>query len=185
MTENRLAFKDRRVFRTWLQKNRDCGHSIWIEYYKDGRPGISYQESLEEALCFGWIDSIVKKVDEAVYLRKFTRRAPNSIWSARNKEIAEKLARIGLMTRYGQAAIETAKSNGQWDRSDREKAAPADVEGFREKIVHQARLARFDKLGPARKELFARYYFDGKKEETRKARLARIFEAMDGKRQIL
>jgi uncharacterized protein YdeI (YjbR/CyaY-like superfamily) len=185
MTENRLAFKDRRAFRAWLGKNRDCGHSIWIEYYKDCRKGISYPESLEEALCFGWIDSLIKRVDDAVYLRKFTKRSANSIWSARNREIAGRLAGTGLMTRHGQAAVETAKNNGQWDRSDREKAAPADVAGLREKIIHQARLARFDELGPARKKLFARYYFDGKKEETRKARLARIFEAMDGKRQIL
>ncbi|MBI5805405.1 hypothetical protein HZA73_05115 [candidate division TA06 bacterium] len=183
--EQTIAFKDRKVFRAWLQKNQDCGHSIWIEYYKDGRPGITYSESLEEALCFGWIDSTLKRVDDAVYIRKFVKRRAGSVWSVRNRLIAGRLIKSGKMTKWGIEAVNTAKSNGQWARSESEEITPADVAGLRRVISKKTRLSSFDKLGASRKELFARYYFDGKKEETRKARLDRIFEVMDGKRQLL
>jgi uncharacterized protein YdeI (YjbR/CyaY-like superfamily) len=185
MAEIRLSFKDRSSFRKWLKKNRNCGHSVWIEYYKDGRPGISYQESLEEALCFGWIDSTIKRVDDAIYLRKFVKRRADSVWSVRNRQIVSKLIKFGLMTEWGRQAIEAAKKNGQWTRSEREETTPADIEGFRKKITNKTMLAKFDKLGPKRKELLAGYYFDAKKEDTRKARLLRIFDLMNGKRQLL
>jgi uncharacterized protein YdeI (YjbR/CyaY-like superfamily) len=181
----RLSFKDRSSFRKWLRKNQNCEHSVWIEYYKDGRPGISYQESLEEALCFGWIDSTIKRVDDAVYLRKFVKRRADSVWSVRNRKIVEELIESGQITGSGLEAINNAKRNGQWVRSEREETTPADVEGLRKKITNKAMLAKFDKLGPKRKELLAGYYFDAKKEDTRKSRLLRIFDLMNGKRQLL
>jgi uncharacterized protein YdeI (YjbR/CyaY-like superfamily) len=181
----RLSFIDSPAFRKWLQKNHGCGHGIWIEYYKDGRPGITYQDSLEEALCFGWIDSTIRRVDDAVYLRKFVKRRADSVWSVRNRRITAGLVRAGRITEWGLKAIAAAKQNGQWARSRREETTPPDVEGLRKKMTDKAMLARFDKLGPKRKGMLAGYYFEAKKQETRRARLLRICELMTGKRQLL
>ena len=86
-------------------------------FYKKnaGKPTMEYDESVEEALCFGWIDSIIKKIDEEKYCRKFTSRKSNSKWSSMNKRRVVKLIREGRMTEYGLAKIEEAKRSGFWE----------------------------------------------------------------------
>ena len=87
----RLSFQSREDFRNWLFENHSDKEPIWIEYYKDDRKGINYIESLEEALCFGWIDSLIKKIDERIYLRRFSHRNDKSKWSKVNKDLVVKL----------------------------------------------------------------------------------------------
>ncbi len=113
--EPRLSFKVRTEYREWLIKNSNKIEIIWIEFYKDGTKGISYDEALEESLCFGWIDSLINKVDERIYIRKYSIRKKNSKWSDRNKELADELIKRGLMTEYGLKSIAEAKKNGQWN----------------------------------------------------------------------
>ena len=90
---NQVYFKDRKEWREWLSKNHNIEAGIWLVYYKKetGRTSIEYDDSVEEALCFGWIDSIIKKIDEEKYVRKFTPRKPNSRWSESNKRRVEKM----------------------------------------------------------------------------------------------
>lgn len=89
---------------------------IWLVFYKKGtgKPSISYAAAVDEALCFGWIDSIIKKLDDEKYARKFTPRNKDSYWSDLNKQRAAKMTEEGRMTRAGMNMIETAKRTGHW-----------------------------------------------------------------------
>jgi len=106
----------RQEWRHWLEEHHDKKQSIWLVYCKKGSnlPTITWSEAVDEALCFGWIDSTARSIDNEKYMRFFSRRKPNSIWSKINKEKVERLIEQGLMTRAGLAVVETAKQNGSW-----------------------------------------------------------------------
>ena len=99
---------DRAAWREWLAKHGATESEIWLVYYKagTGKPTISYEDSLEEALCFGWVDSIIQKIDEEKYARKFTPRKAGSKWFELNKHLVAKLVREGRMTEAGKAKVE-------------------------------------------------------------------------------
>ena len=110
-------------WRTWLQENHHLSKEVWLVFYKkeSGKHSLTYEEAIEEALCHGWIDSIIKKVDDECYLRKFTPRKDDSKWSDLNKKRVKKLIRKNRMTDYGLAKVEIAKKNGIWDKSDQHR----------------------------------------------------------------
>jgi len=111
---------DRKEWREWLKKNHDKLSGIWFVYYKKqtGKPRVTYDEAVEEALCFGWIDSVPRKVDENLSKLLFTPRKPKSVWSKLNKTRIEKLIENGSMTEIGLAKIEAAKRDGSWNTLD-------------------------------------------------------------------
>jgi uncharacterized protein YdeI (YjbR/CyaY-like superfamily) len=106
MTEE-LYVANRDDWRAWLKENHDARKEVWLIYYKKqtGKPSISYDDSVEEALCFGWVDSIIKKIDDEKFARKFTPRTGKSTWSEANKKRVEKMIREGKMTETGLAKI--------------------------------------------------------------------------------
>ena len=116
--------QSRKDWRLWLESNHLKISQIWLVLYKKGSSlsSVNYEESVEEALCFGWIDSKPQKRDENCYLLFFSRRKPRSVWSAINKKRITKLAEAGLMQPAGLAAIETAKANGSWTSIDNVEA---------------------------------------------------------------
>ena len=99
--------KDRAAWRKWLEKNHAKEDGVWLIYYKksSGKAAISYEESVEEALCFGWIDGTNKGIDEETYAGRFTPRRSKSPWSASNRERVARLIRDGRMTEAGMAAL--------------------------------------------------------------------------------
>ena len=107
----------RKAWRQWLEKNHADSPGIWMIYYKkgSGKSRVVYGEAVEEALCFGWIDSLARKFDDQRAMQKFTPRKPKSAWSQLNKTRIDKLIKEGLMTAAGLAKIEEAKKNGSWD----------------------------------------------------------------------
>ena len=111
-----LYIKTRTEWRKWLTKNHDKVEELWLIFYKKGtgKPSIDYEVAVEEALCFGWIDSIIKKIDEERYVRKFTPRKDNSVWSESNKKRVKKVIKEGRMTEYGLMKIKAAKKSGKW-----------------------------------------------------------------------
>jgi len=113
----KIYFTSRPEWRRWLEKNHSNFDGIWFIYYKEptGKSSVSYEDSVDEALCYGWIDSIIKKIDKDKYARKFTIRRENSKWSESNKRRVKKLIDSGLMTDAGMLKINAAKSNGKWD----------------------------------------------------------------------
>lgn len=123
---------NRKAWRDWLKKNHDSRTSIWLLYHKKdaGIPSITYPEAVEEALCFGWIDSTRRSAGKNSSIQLFTRRKPKSVWSKINKERVKKLAASGLMTPAGLKSISIAKKNGSWTiLNDVEKdMIPADLD---------------------------------------------------------
>jgi uncharacterized protein YdeI (YjbR/CyaY-like superfamily) len=114
-----IPFKSPRDFEKWLAKNHAVSKGIWIHFFKkdSGRKSITYQEALDEALCYGWIDGQLKKYDEQSWLHRFTPRNPKSIWSKRNTEHIERLTKLGKMKPAGLAEAEKAKADGRWEKA--------------------------------------------------------------------
>ncbi len=122
----------RAAWRSWLENNHRTEQSVWLIYYRKSsdKPSISWSEAVDEALCFGWIDSKHVKIDHESSKQFFTRRKPNSNWSKINKLKVEQLIESGLMTEMGLASIEIAKENGSWTILDEveELIIPPDLE---------------------------------------------------------
>lgn len=122
---------DRQQWREWLEKNHQTSLGVWLIYYKvkSGKPSIRYNQAVKESLCFGWIDSKVKSLDEERYMQIFTPRKPKSVWSKLNKQYIDELREQGLMTLSGIEKIEAAKQNGSWNKLDaiEELIIPADL----------------------------------------------------------
>lgn len=169
--------KNRKAWRKWLEKNHAESPGIWLIYYKksSGKPRVSYEDAVEEALCFGWIDSTVKSLDEEKFMQRFTPRKTRSGWSGINKNRVEKLLNDGLMTQAGLSKIETAKKDGSWNKLDKIYAPPDQLE-----IPPELQKA-FSKNKKAEKNfagfpVFIRRQFlswidDAKRPETRKMRI--------------
>ena len=107
----------RSQWRKWLEKNHSSFSGVWLIYYKkdSGKRKFNYADAVEEALCFGWIDSLPRKLDHQRAMLKFTPRKPKSVWSKLNKQRIEKLIDQKLMTAAGINKIEAAKNDGSWD----------------------------------------------------------------------
>ncbi len=169
--------KTRKAWRLWLIKNHTSSPGIWLIYYKkeSGKPRVSYDESVEEALCFGWIDSLPRKLDEERSMLKFTPRKPKSVWSQLNKSRIEKLIQVKLMMPAGFATIETAKKNGSWetltqsDTAAATKTIPADLE----KLFSKNKKAKehFLNFSFSIRKQFLSWIDSAKRPETRAARL--------------
>jgi uncharacterized protein YdeI (YjbR/CyaY-like superfamily) len=111
-----LHMTSRGNWRSWLKKNYHIKKEAWLIFYKKhtSKPNVTYDEAVEEALCFGWIDSTIKRIDDEKFARKFTPRKPNSKWSESNKKRAEKMITQRRMTKAGLELIHQAKQRGQW-----------------------------------------------------------------------
>ncbi len=110
----------RAEWRQWLAENGETEKSVWLAIYKKagGTPSVTYAEAVDEALCFGWIDSSAKKGDGNYYLQFFARRNPKSNWSRVNKDKVAKLIQAGLMTGAGMKMVDFAKQTGTWSALD-------------------------------------------------------------------
>lgn len=110
----------RNAWRQWLQKNHAEEKSVWLILFKkqSDTPSVNYSEAVEEALCFGWIDSVANKRDENSYYQYFAKRKPKSNWSKSNKQRVEKLEAAGLIAEAGYAMIQLAKETGTWNALD-------------------------------------------------------------------
>lgn len=166
-----LFFRDRGEWERWLQMNHMSAEGIWMLFHRRefGLPGIEYHEALEEALRFGWIDSIIKKLDDERYVRKFTPRKASSRWSRTNLEIARRLMAEGRMTERGMAALGDLDERLSLLTDD----APTE-EQMSSLFLDDADLRRsFDSLPPAQRRRYAAWILDAKREETRTRRAAK------------
>jgi uncharacterized protein YdeI (YjbR/CyaY-like superfamily) len=112
----RIGFKSAADFRTWLEENHAMCDGIWLRFFKksSGKVTITYDEALDQALCFGWIDGQIKSLDEISWIHKFTPRRARSGWSKRNTGHVERLTKAGLMMPAGLQEVEAAKADGRW-----------------------------------------------------------------------
>ncbi|NPV90975.1 MAG: hypothetical protein HPY50_09405 [Firmicutes bacterium] len=181
-----LSFKDREVFRRWLEKRHTQGEAVWLLFDKTpARTTLSYTEALEEALCFGWIDGQVKSLDERFWIRKFSPRRKRSTWSVKNRQLVEKLMIEGRMAPAGLAAVERARAEGTWDR-ERELMAGADS-GVLEGLLSAfpAEKEKYRSFPPSLRRQYSMFYLDAKTPETRRRRLEKIVEGIREDRKLL
>lgn len=179
--EQILEFKNRKEIRKWLEDNFEQKESIWIKLNKKEKEALKPGEALEEALCFGWIDSIIKRVDDTYYLKKFSKRRDKSNWSEYNKKLVGKLLKEGKMTGPGMHTVEVAKKNGSWDKKDDLPAITDQMmQELRNLLIGKGLVGgKFDDLILSMKKNYAMYYFSAKKEETRQNRLMRIIHSIE------
>lgn len=165
-------------WRQWLQKNHQKKTAVWVIYYKksSGKNSISWSEAVDEALCFGWIDSTSRPIDHEKYKQYFTRRKSNSVWSAINKAKVQQLIDEGRMAQAGLDAIETAKKNGSWEILDAVEnlTIPPDLE--REFKKHKGAKDYFAGLSKSVRKAILQWLHIAKRDETRKKRLTEIAE---------
>ena len=171
----KICVKDRIEWRNWLSANHDKEAEVWLIYYKEktGKPSVEYEASVEEALCFGWVDSIIKKLDETKYARKFTPRKADSVWSESNKKRAAKMIKAGLMTEPGMRKVQAAKRSGRWDKPvQKPELTFAMPPEFREALAkNKAAKENFDKLAPTYRKPFIGWIEIAKRPETREKRI--------------
>ncbi|HOZ86193.1 MAG TPA: YdeI/OmpD-associated family protein [Bacteroidia bacterium] len=170
--------KNRQEWRKWLQKNHAVKDSVWLVYYKKntGMPTITWSDAVDEALCFGWIDSKARPVDDETFIHFFCKRKAKGTWSKINKEKIERLSKEKLMTPAGLAVIAAAKNNGSWTILDEveELIIPKDLaKAFRSRPGSKA---FFLSLSKSVKKMMLSWLVLAKREETRQKRIDEIAE---------
>lgn len=168
-----VEVKDRAGWRRWLQRHHATSTGVWLLVRKKGgdRPGVTYDEAVEEALCFGWIDSRGNPLDEHHYRLTMTPRKPKSVWAASNKERIARLTAEGRMAPAGLAAVEAAKADGSWDALTAVDAleVPPDLAGAL--AANPAAAGHFEAFPPSSKKMILFWIQSAKGPETRVRRV--------------
>jgi uncharacterized protein YdeI (YjbR/CyaY-like superfamily) len=171
----KLYVTNRDEWRDWLSRHYATEAEIWLIFYKKetSKPTIAYGAAVEEALCFGWIDSIIKRIDDTKYARKFTPRKDKSNWSELNKRRANKMIRQGRMTDFGLAKIRAAKKRGLWEQDPR-AGISFDISPEFAKALAKNKKAKqnFDKLAASYRKHYIGWIAVAKRTETKKKRIA-------------
>jgi uncharacterized protein YdeI (YjbR/CyaY-like superfamily) len=173
-------------WRSWLKKHHAKKDAVWVVFYKksSGKPSLSWSEAVDEALCFGWIDSTKKTLDHEASIQFFTRRKANSTWSKINKDKVQRLSDAGLMMPAGHASVERAKENGSWNILDtvEELSIPKDLEkAFK---AQPGAKAFFLSLSRSARKMMLHRIVMAKREETREKRIREIAESMGQKKRM-
>ncbi len=177
-----MKFANREEFRGWLGDHCRSNDGIWLLFGKAGGPKtIKAGEALEEALCFGWIDGQMEKIDDKTYKKYFSLRRENSKWSEKNKALAKSLEERGLMTDFGRKKIDEAKRNGQWDApnplaiitEEQIASVSALLEGC------EPAYTNFQAMSPSVKKTYTRAYLDAKTDAGRQKRIAWMVDRLN------
>ena len=185
--EHRVTCSDRSQWRSWLQQNHDSQAEAWLVYFRKstGRPCVSYRESVEEALCFGWIDGLKKRIDEQRYAHRFTPRRPGSRWSQLNIRLAGELIERGLMTPAGQAAFDQRKTydaSSLKTRKTAEELLPPGME--RELRANRKAWENYMALAPGYRRQYAGWLASAVRPETRRQRLAEALALLEQNKKL-
>ena len=171
--KNSVHPKSRAEWRKWLEENQARKEGIWlISYKKDtGKPRFDYDESVEEALCFGWVDSKPAKLDDECSMLWFAPRKPKTNWSKLNKDRVEKMIKAGLMAPAGLAKVEAAKKDGSWNALDGVEALeiPPDLANAFSK--NKTAKEYFDAFPRSVKRGILEWILNAKRPETRAKRI--------------
>ncbi len=170
--------KSRKAWRAWLEQNHASSSGTWLVYAKKhtGIPSLTYADAVEEALCFGWIDSLVHPVDDSLYKQIFTPRKPSSGWSPLNKKRVEKLIADKQMTAAGMKMIELAKTNGRWEAHATTEALTMPPELKKALNGNASAKKNWPTYTVSQQKAFLRMLHDAKTPDTRARRIARILD---------
>ncbi|HCV81489.1 MAG TPA: hypothetical protein DGQ38_10620, partial [Zunongwangia profunda] len=170
--------KNKQHWREWLFNNHHRKDAVWLVFYKkqSDRKTISWSDAVDEALCFGWIDSKVESIDKESYKQYFCQRKPNSTWSKINKEKIEKLISTNQMTKAGFKAVERAKQNGSWTILDQVEALILPEDLKQALAGYKNALEYFDGLSKSNKKMLLYWIISAKRQETRQKRINELAE---------
>lgn len=179
-------FETPAAFRRWLERHHTVEKELWVGFYKvkSGRGGMAYREALHEALCYGWIDGVVRRVDEECYAQRFTPRRKGSTWSLANIRRVEELKALGRMRPSGLAAFERRVEEGRRRYSFEQPAVALSpgLEGtFR---ANNGAWSFFNAQPQSYRRTVTWWVMSGKKEETRQRRLSRLIAASEAGRRL-
>ena len=165
-------------FRAWLEEHHATSDHLWVGYYKKAtnKPSVTWEDTVDEALCFGWIDGIRKSLDDESYMIRFTRRKPSSVWSKRNIELAERLIAEGRMETEGLAAfaLKDVHADSGYATADGDGALPDQmVTRFKE---NANAWEFYQRQPPGYRRQAARWVTSAKREATRERRLATLID---------
>ena len=170
-----LTLSNREEWRAWLAENHDRSSEIWLVYFKkeSGLPSLEYEETVEEAVCFGWVDSLIKRIDAQKYARKFTPRTQDSQWSEPNKRRVKRMIEAGLMTEHGLKLVVAAKQTGRWDQVVKPPQLDFDLHPEFESALqgNPAALQTFTDLAPSYRKQYTGWINHAKRSETRRKRI--------------
>lgn len=175
-----MEFSCREEFRNWLREHCLSSDGVWLIFGKAGGPKtIKADEALEEAICFGWIDGQMQSLDEVTYKKYFSKRRENSKWSEKNKALADRLEKQGVMTDYGRTKIAEAKENGQWT-APKPPAVTEEQIAFVSDLIkgQEPAYTNFMAMPPSVKRTYTRGYFAAKTEAGRGKRLAWMLDRL-------
>jgi len=173
--------RSRRQWRAWLEENHAAAKELWVIFYKKhtGKASVTYAEAVEEALCFGWIDGIIKRIDDEKHMRRFSPRRENSMWSELNKQRVRKLIEEGRMTEAGLARVTQAKQNRQWDNAALQEPRPQVPPELQKALARSVQARRnFESLAPSYRRQFIYWIAAARRDETRRRRTAEAIELL-------
>lgn len=175
--------KDRQAWRNWLQQHHATVQAVWLLYDKGAGRTLSWDDIVQEALCFGWIDSRPGKVSKTQSKLYISRRKPQSVWSKINKAHIEKLSAQGLMAPAGLRAVEVAKVNGSWDALNKSDNLELPAALQTQLKAQPAAKLQFEAFTPAAKRAILQWIYAAKTEVTQLKRIAQTVElATQGKK---
>ena len=169
-------------FRAWLREHHDTSAGIWMKLAKkgSGQASITYDEAVEVALTFGWIDGQARPGDGTYYLQGFTRRRPQSPWSRRNRDRVEALIATGAMEPGGLAEVERARADGRWDRAyDGPRTATPPDDLLEALAARPAARDAFEALNRTNRFAILYRIQDAKRPETRARRIAKFVDMLE------
>lgn len=170
-----LEFEKRICFREWLENNHETSKGIWVVFRKKDKD-FTANDALEEALCFGWIDGLIKSIDDVAYKKYFAKRKSTSNWSDKNNALFIKLNAAGLVT---EAGIKAHNLENNKVIRNRDEINSSNVEALKESLSEDGEsLKLFLEKSPSRQKQFAGFYMDAKTEATRCKRKKKIVEAL-------
>jgi uncharacterized protein YdeI (YjbR/CyaY-like superfamily) len=174
-----LEFDNRSQWRSWLEKHHAVETEAWLTLFKKKYQdqGLSLDEAIEEALCFGWIDGKLQSLDERCYALRFSPRTARSVWSMSNIRRVAKLIEAGKITAAGRQKIAEAKENGEWEAAIRREQVDIIPEAL-ENALRQidGAIAKYQALPASRKKTYIYWLQSAKREETKRRRLEKIVE---------
>jgi uncharacterized protein YdeI (YjbR/CyaY-like superfamily) len=170
--------RSRAAWRAWLKEHHSTSTGVWLVYAKKhtGIPSLTYADAVEEALCFGWIDSLLHPIDDSFYRQVFTPRKPKSAWSAVNRQRVERLIEGGSMTAAGLALVTLAKKTGRWEAHAKSESLTLPPDLKRALAASPAAKKNWPTYTESQRKMFLYSVHGAKRPETRARRVARVIE---------
>jgi uncharacterized protein YdeI (YjbR/CyaY-like superfamily) len=167
----------REEWRAWLEQHASAEKEIWLIFFKKrtGKATLTLEDAVEEALCFGWIDGRLRRIDDERHALRFSPRRPGSVWSESNKARVQKLIAEGKMTEAGLALVEAGKRSGEWDKAtarENENEPPPDLAAAL--AQNQRANANLERMSPSQRKAYYYWVTSAKRAETRRRRVEAV-----------